>query len=307
MTQAIQKAGSPAAPHGRRRTNRREPRPWWMVAPLGVLLLIVVIIPAAMAVWFSLIGLNQYTLRRWTQAKWVGLQNYVDAFADSGLLHSIGISVLIAVITTLFVIPIGVAAALATHTRFKGRGLVRSLFLVPYVLPLFVVGTIWRTMLQPDGVINQLLGSPGRLWLTGGLTVPALIFVMIWSSWPFVYLLALSGLQAIPTEVHEAAALDGAGYAEKMRRIVLPYLKGPVGLASVISILHYFNAYTLPALMFGVPAPEAIKVLPVLTFTTTFTTSQFGLGAAMSIVSLILVLIPLLVYLRLIKLDVGED
>lgn len=137
--------------------------------------------------------------------------------------------------------------------------------------------------------------------------MPALIFVTAWSSWPFVYLLVLSGLQSIPVEVHEASALDGAGYGKKLRRIVLPYLKGPVGLASVISVLHYFNAYTLPALMFGVPAPDAVNVLPVLTFTTTFTTSQFGLGAAMSIVSLILVLIPLLVYLRIIKLDKGDD
>lgn len=278
-----------------------------MLAPLGVLLTVIILIPAAMAVWFSLVGLNQYTLRNWTRSAFVGLDNYVDAFTSSSLVQSIGTSLLVAVVTTLIVIPLGVAGALATHTAFPGRGLVRSLFLIPYVLPQFVVGTIWRTVLQPDGVLNKITGSDGRLWLTGDLTVPALIFVTAWSSWPFVYLLVLSGLQSIPVEVHEASALDGAGYVSKLRSIVLPYLKGPVGLASIISVLHYFNAYTLPALMFGVPAPEAINVLPVLTFTTTFTTSQFGLGAAMSIVSLILILIPLLVYLRVIKLDKGED
>lgn len=278
-----------------------------MLAPIGVLLTVIILIPAAMAVWFSLVGLNQYTLRNWTRSAFVGFDNYVDAFTSSSLVQSIGTSLLVAVVTTLIVIPLGVAGALATHTAFPGRGLVRSLFLIPYVLPQFVVGTIWRTVLQPDGVLNKITGSDGRLWLTGDLTVPALIFVTAWSSWPFVYLLVLSGLQSIPVEVHEASALDGAGYVSKLRSIVLPYLKGPVGLASIISVLHYFNAYTLPALMFGVPAPEAINVLPVLTFTTTFTTSQFGLGAAMSIVSLILILIPLLVYLRVIKLDKGED
>lgn len=278
-----------------------------MLAPIGVLLTVIILIPAAMAVWFSLVGLNQYTLRNWTRSAFVGFDNYVDAFTSSSLVQSIGTSLLVAVVTTLIVIPLGVAGALATHTAFPGRGLVRSLFLIPYVLPQFVVGTIWRTVLQPDGVLNKITGSDGRLWLTGDLTVPALIFVTAWSSWPFVYLLVLSGLQSIPVEVHEASALDGAGYVSKLRSIVLPYLKGPVGLASIISVLHYFNAYTLPALMFGVPAPEAINVLPVLTFTTTFTTSQFGLGAAMSIVSLVLILIPLLVYLRVIKLDKGED
>lgn len=278
-----------------------------MLAPIGVLLTVIILIPAAMAVWFSLVGLNQYTLRNWTRSAFVGFDNYVDAFTSSSLVQSIGTSLLVAVVTTLIVIPLGVAGALATHTAFPGRGLVRSLFLIPYVLPQFVVGTIWRTVLQPDGVLNKITGSDGTLWLTGDLTVPALIFVTAWSSWPFVYLLVLSGLQSIPVEVHEASALDGAGYVSKLRSIVLPYLKGPVGLASIISVLHYFNAYTLPALMFGVPAPEAINVLPVLTFTTTFTTSQFGLGAAMSIVSLILILIPLLVYLRVIKLDKGED
>ena len=307
VTDTLPAATSVGAAAVRRRSHRREPRPWWMPAPVGVLLLLIVLIPAVLALWFSFVGLNQYTLRRWQDAEFVGLQNYVDAFGDTALASSIVRSLLIAVVCTVIVIPLGVLAALATHTNFRGRGLVRSLFLVPYVLPLFVVGSVWRTMFMPTGVINQVTGSTARLWLTGPNTVGALIFVTIWASWPFVYLLALSGLQAIPTEVHEAAALDGASWGRKLTTIVLPYLRGPVGLASVISILHYFNAYTLPAVLFNIPAPTDIELLPTLTFQTTFTTFRFGMGAAMSIVSLVLVMIPLLVYLKVIKLDSGEE
>ena len=295
---------------GRRRHLSRRSRPLWMLAPGGILMLIVIVIPLAIGFFISLLDLDQYSLRSWLEAPFIGFANYISAVQSSSLVRSIGISVSYAVIVTIVTLPIGVAAAVATQNRFRGRGLVRSIFLIPYVLPAFVVATVWRTMLQPDGVVNATLGSfgiDGGLWLNGPQSYWALVAVQIWASWPFIYLLALSGLQSVDQEVHEAAALDGAGWWRKLRDVVFPYLRGPVALALIISLLHNINNFTLPFVLFGVPTPIDVQVLPVLTYITSFQSFRFGLSAAMAVASFAIIAIPLFVYLRAVRLDTGDE
>jgi multiple sugar transport system permease protein len=294
---------------GRRRGVTERNRPLWLLIPGGLLMTLIILIPLALAVYISLTDLDQYTLRRWLQAPFIGLQNYADAFG-AGLGHSIWLSVSFAVISTIVTIPIGVAAALVTQNPYRGRGLVRAVFLIPYVLPSFVVAEVWRTMLQPDGVVNAVLHkvgiSPG-LWLAGPRSYWTLILVEIWAAWPFIYLMALAGLQSVDVEVQEAAAVDGASWWPKLLHIVLPYVRGPVLLAALLATLNHINNFSLPFVLFGVPAPDNVNVLPMLVYVTSFQNLQFGLSAAMAIVSLLLIAIPLFVYLRAVRLDVGEE
>lgn len=178
------------------------------------------------------------------------------------------------------------------------------------MLPAFVVATVWRTILQPSGIGNHFLsffGIDGGLWLNGPKSYWALVFVAIWSSWPFIYLLALSGLQSVDTEVHEAAALDGALWWAKLRYVIFPYLRGPISLAVIIAILHNINNFTLPFVLFGIPTPDAVQVMPVLTYIASFQSFRFGLSAAMAICSLVIVAIPLFIYLKAVRLNSGED
>jgi multiple sugar transport system permease protein len=303
--------GSPAA--GRREKRRRgvteRQRPLWLLVPGGSLMTVIIVIPLLLAVYLSLIDLDQYTLRRWLQAPFIGVQNYVEAF-QSGLPHSIWISVSFAVVSTIATVPLGVAAAIATQNAFRGRGLVRAVFLVPYVLPSFVVATVWRTMLQPDGIVNTLLaglGVDGGLWLSGPTSYWTLILVEIWAAWPFIYLMALAGLQAVDGEVHEASAIDGADWWPKLRHVILPYLRGPVLLACLLATLSHINNFTLPFVLFGAPPPDSVNVMPMIVYVTSFQGLRFGLSAAMAIVSLLLIAVPLFAYLRALRLDVHED
>ncbi|MFI5912528.1 carbohydrate ABC transporter permease [Dactylosporangium sp. NPDC051541] len=284
----------------------RRQRPLWMLAPGGVLMAVVILVPLAVALLVSTLDLNQYTLRQWTDAPGVGLDNYVEAWRETALPHAIWVTVGYAVIVTVLAVPLGLAAALATQQRFAGRALVRSAFLIPYVLPAFVVGTVWRTILQPGGPLGHATGTD-YLWLNGPRSYWALVVVQLWTSWPLLYLLALSGLQGVPDDVHEAAALDGAGWWEKLRRIILPHLRGVLGLGMVIEFLHTLNSFTLPYVLFGIPAPHDVEVLPVLTYVESFQNFKFGLSAAMAVLSLVLVAIPLSVYLRAVKLNTDED
>jgi multiple sugar transport system permease protein len=298
----------PRKPH-RGRTTQRQ-RPLWMLAPGGILILVVIVIPLLIALWISLLDLDQYSIREWIHAPFLGVSNYVEALTDSDLPHSVWLSVFYAVLVTVVTTPIGIAAALATQQAFRGRGLVRSVLLIPYVLPAFVVGTIWRIILQPDGVANRTLGHVGihpGLWLNGPKSFWALVLIQIWASWPLIYLLALSGLQAVDPQVHEAAALDGADWWSKLWHVIGPYLRGPVTLAMIIAFLHNVNNFTLPFVLFGVPAPHDVEVLPVLTYVESFQNFRFGLSAAMAVCSLVLVTIPIVVYLRAVRLDTADD
>ncbi|AVT35941.1 carbohydrate ABC transporter permease [Plantactinospora sp. BB1] len=298
----------PAAAPPHRRVRRH--RPLWMLAPGAVLTILVVVVPLAVALHISLLDLDQYSFRQWVRAPFVGLGNYTEAVRASGAVHAIVLSTSYAALVTVLTLPIGVAAALASQDRFRGRGLVRSLFLVPYVLPAFVVGTVWRIILQPDGVANAMLarlGVDGGLWLNGPRSFWALVVVQIWASWPLLYLLALAGLQAVDPVLHEAAALDGAGWWTKLRYVIFPHLRGPVSLAVIIAFLHNINNFTLPFVLFGVPSPRDAEVLPVLTYVESFQNFRFGLSAAMAVLSLVLIAVPLAVYLRAVRLDVGTD
>jgi multiple sugar transport system permease protein len=297
-------------PAGRRRRGVSEQhRPLWLLAPGGLLMTVVILIPLLLAVYIALIDLDQYTLRRWLQAPFIGVQNFVEAF-QSGLLNSIWISVSFAVIATAATVPVGIAAAIVTQNAYRGRAWVRAVFLIPYVLPSFVVASVWRTMLQPDGILNALLakvGVTGGLWLSGPKSYWTLILVEIWAAWPFVYLMALAGLQSIDNEVHEAAAIDGASWWPKLRRVILPHLRGPVLLACLLGTLNHINNFTLPFVLFGVPAPDNVNVMPMMVYVTSFQSLRFGLSAAMAIVSLLLIAVPLFVYLRALRLDVHEE
>lgn len=294
----------------RRLSARREGRPLWMLAPGGILMVVVIVVPLVIAAIISLLDLDQYTLRDYLKAPFIGLANYLEALGGPQLLPSIGISVSFAVIVAAVSLPIGVLAALATQNAFRGRAAVRSLFIIPYVIPAFVMGQVWRTLLLRGGVVDHAFGvfgiHPG-LWLNGPQAYGTLVVVQLWTSWPFAYLLILAGLQSVDHDVHEASALDGAGWWSKLWLVIFPYLRGPAALAVVILFLHNFNAFTLPYVLFGVPAPHNVDVLTLLTYSTSFQSFRFGLAAAIAVFSLVILAIPLVIYLRAVRLDVGDQ
>ena len=101
--------------------------------------------------------------------------------------------------------------------------------------------------------------------------------------------------------------MDGATWWPKLLHIILPYMRGPVLLAALLATLNHINNFTLPFVLFGIPAPDSVNVLPAKVYVTSFQDLQFGLSSAMAIVSLLLIAVPLFVYLRAVRLDVGED
>jgi multiple sugar transport system permease protein len=283
--------------------------PFGLMAPSLVLLAIVVFIPMLFALYISFTGLNQYTIGDWIHAPFVGLRHYVDSLAPGGpltgsLLNSVKVSVLFSLLTTLIITPIGVGAALLFNGHLRGRALFRAIMLLPYIIPTFVTAILWRLVfMNGTGVADQLLaalhlGSRDTFWLIGPRSLWVLVIADVWAAWPFVYLMALAALQTIPDELYDAATIDGAGRSRAFWHVTMPLITPTVGLALVLSTINHFNNFTLPFVMFGTSPPEQVNVLPLNIYVNSFITFNFGLGAAMSVVALIIMLTPAVLYLR---------
>lgn len=283
--------------------------PFGLMAPSLALLTLVVFIPMAFAFYISLTGLNQYTIGDWLHAPFVGLRHYVDGLAPNGpltdsLLNSVKASVLFSLLTTAAITPIGVGAALLFNGPLRGRALLRAIMLLPYIIPTFVNAILWRLVfMNGTGVADQILaglrlGSRETFWLIGPNALWALVIADVWAAWPFVYLMALAALQTIPDELYDAATIDGAGRTRAFWNLTLPLIRPTLGLALVLSTINHFNNFTLPFVMFGTSPPEQVNVLPLNIYVNSFITFNFGLGAAMSVVALVVMLTPAVIYLR---------
>ncbi|HZR38945.1 MAG TPA: sugar ABC transporter permease [Ktedonobacteraceae bacterium] len=288
-------------------------RPLWLMWPSVALLVLIIGVPFLIAFYISFLDLDQYTLRSWIHAPWVGLSNYVTALTAGNVvgastLTSLGISVAFSLLTTLLITPIGILAALTVNTEYRGRTIVRALYLVPYVLPTFVTALVWRMMfLNKTGLVDRFLAgihvaNINTYWLLGPNSFWAMVITDVWASWAFIYIMVLAGLQSIPAELYEAADVDGANAWQKLTRIVLPQLRHILGLALLLSTLNHFNNFTLPFVMFGTPPPVQADVLPLNIYVSSFQLFSFGLGGAMSVITLIIMLIPGFLYIRTLRL-----
>jgi multiple sugar transport system permease protein len=288
-------------------------RPMWLMWPSIVLLVVIIGIPLLIAVYISFLNLDQYTLRSWVHAPWVGLSNYVTALTAGSVigasaLVSLGVSLAFSLLTTLLITPIGILAALTVNTTYRGRTFVRALYLVPYVIPTFVTALIWRMMfLNGTGLVDRSLAAIhvaniNTYWLLGPNSFWAMVIADVWASWAFIYIMVLAGLQSISHDHYEAADIDGASSWQKLTRVVLPQLRHILGLALLLSTLNHFNNFTLPFVMFGTPPPLQADVLPLNIYVSSFQLFNFGLGGAMSVITLIIMLIPGFLYIRALRL-----
>ena len=287
--------------------------PYYMALPAVLFLVVLVAIPFFIGIYISFTRLNQYTIGDWVRAPFIGLKNYIDGFTQgnalgASTLQSVVVSLAFSLVTTAIITPIGVVAALVVNKPFAGRAIVRVLFLLPYVMPVFVNAITWRMLFMTGwGIIDQALAalhlaSANTFWLLGPKSFWALVIADVWISWPFIYLMVLAGLQGIPDELYESASMDGATRMRGFFAITMPMLRRVLGLALLLSTLNHFNNFTLPFIMFATPPPPQADVLPLNVYITSFETFNFGLGAAMSLIALVIAMVPVVFYIRMLRL-----
>jgi multiple sugar transport system permease protein len=200
--------------------------------------------------------------------------------------------------------------ALLLHRKMRGIKLVRALMLTPWIVPSFVVAVLWQYMWQSDiGIINKVLVdythilSERPVWLIGENSLWAIIIPSIWRGLPFAMLILLAGLQAMPAELHEAAAIDGAGPWRRFRYITLPLLRPLIGVLLLFNVIYSTYQFAIPYVMFGNnPGPNA-DLMMTLIVRQSFSNSLFGFGSAVSTLLMISMLVWVAVWYRAFKRD----
>ncbi|MGW7368168.1 carbohydrate ABC transporter permease [Streptomyces sp. NPDC054841] len=311
-TTALDKAGErtvrrhvPGTARDPRRPGRlrRVTLPYLLLLPALVLELLVHLVPMVIGIVMSFKELTQFSIRDWGTAPWAGLNNYTlsvdfDAPVGQALLKSFSITCLFTLLSVGLCWLIGTAAAIFMQETFRGRGFLRALFLVPYALPVYAAVITWAFMFQRDnGLINHVLhdqlgiGDSPAFWLIGDNSFWALLIVSVWKGWPFAFLIIMAGLQNIPRELYEAAALDGAGVRQQIRRITLPSLRPVNQVLLLVLFLWTFNDFNTPFVLFGKAAPEAADLISLHIYQSSFQTWNFGTGSAMSVLLVLFLLV----------------
>jgi multiple sugar transport system permease protein len=290
---------------------RRVGLPYLLLLPALLLELLVHLVPMVVGIFMSFKELIQQYLRDWGTAPWSGLDNYrlsvdFDAPVGEALLHSFLVTCAFTLASVALCWLIGMAAAVYMQENFRGRGLLRAIFLTPYALPVYAAVITWAFMFQrDDGLVNHVLGDQLGLtdgqtfWLIGDNSFTALLTVSVWKGWPFAFLIIMAGLQNIPRELYEAASIDGAGMWQQIRRITLPSLRPVNQVLVLVLFLWTFNDFNTPYVLFGKSAPESADLVSIHIYQSSFVTWNFGTGSAMSVLLLLFLLLVTAVYLAL--------
>ncbi len=281
--------------------RKRNPWPYLLVAPALLTVATVVFIPVVNAVSMSF---QSYDLRRPSRIGFIGLQNYQDVLSDPLFWQSVWKTVLWVVIGVGFQFLFGFILALLLNRRFFGRGLVRSISLIPWVTPGVLIGLMWRWIYDGNyGVLNDILFRLGFIrdyipFLARGDTAfPAVVLTIIWQGIPFFALMILAGLQGIPEELYDAADVDGANGVQKLFRITIPSLKNVIFVTTLLRIIWVSNSVdVIFNLTEGGPA-YATQTLSVYVFNKG-NTLNLGYAATMSILLALMLSSVAVVYLR---------
>ncbi|MDI3419327.1 carbohydrate ABC transporter permease [Streptomyces luteolus] len=273
---------------------------WFLVLPALIPILVLSVGPLLYGIALSFTDAQS---GRTAATQWVGGLNFQDLLQDTLFWDSFRIGLLWAVGVTVpqFFLALGLALLLNQNLRF--RWLARALAIIPWAMPEVVVGIMWRLVYHPDaGVLNETLANlglgEGRDWLTGTATALfAVIVVGVWAGMPQTTVALLAGLQNTPRELHEAAAMDGAGAWRRFRTVTWPAIK-PVALSiTALNFIWNFNSFALVYVLTQ-GGPGGRTRLPMLfAYEEAFRYGQFGYAAAMGCVMVAVISVILAFYL----------
>ncbi|MGW2383886.1 carbohydrate ABC transporter permease [Streptomyces sp. NPDC001658] len=292
------------APRTSSRT-RRSVVAWLFLAPFTLLFLLYTAIPAVAALGFSLTDLRGADLRTPLAVNFTGLDNYVRLFQDDSFLRDIGNTALFVAVGVPLTMGIGFALALALDSGIQRlRGAFRTVFFAPVVTNVVASALIWQYAFHPNGTVNQALsmvGLAGPNWLDDpDLAMPVVVLLGVWRNFGTAMVLFLAGLQAIPRDVYEAAALDGAGRWRQLRHITLPLLLPTTLMVSVLLTVFYLQVFDEPYLLTDGGPLGSTESVALYTYHQ-FGAGQFGMSSAASFVMLVLVGVVSVVQFRLLR------
>jgi multiple sugar transport system permease protein len=273
--------------------------PTVLVAPAVVIFLAVGIMPLVYSLYMSL---TNWILTRPVPPKLVGLANYAQTFQDGELLKSLFVTAIYLTVTVGLEFALGLGIALVAFNTLRGLSVFRVGLLIPMALPPIVVGLTWRLIYSPVGPLNwllHLLGLHEVVWLGNRATaLPAVMAVDIWQWTPFMFLLLYAGLLSLPSEVLEAAAVDGAGLLLRLRYIILPMLQPVIAIALMFRLIDAIKTFDIAYILTGGGPANATELISLYVFKVGLNFFHLGYASAVSYILVALTTILSVVVFR---------
>ena len=265
--------------------------PWWFTAPALLLFAFVVLVPSARGIWYA--GTDWDGLD--PDFAMVGLRNFADLADDATARQAIWHTLLIAVAITVIQNGIGLLLALGVNSTIKTRNVLRVLLFAPAVVTPIVTAYLWRNLLGPDGAVNSLLGAVGLAtarqdWLGDPrLALWMIVLVVVWQFAGYSMVIFLAGLQSIPREIYEAAAIDGSGPVRRFWSIVRPLLAPAITINLMLSIIGGIKLFDQVYALAGGGPGHATDTISTLIYKDAFTLGEFGYSIALAVVLTVIV------------------
>lgn len=284
-----------------------------LVAPTFLVVMALVVFPV---LWTVLLSMRDLRLVELPRADLLlgalSLGNYQEALRSPRFWEVLRTTLVFSVLGTVTSIGAGLVAALSLHRRFRGRGLIRGLVLIPYVMPVVAAALVWRAMLSPQyGLVNEV----GTRWLGWerpaaflsqesatvlGVEIPMALTVLIafetWKTFPFAYLFILARLQAMPAELDEAARIDGAVPTQRFWHIIAPQLRGVLVLLLFLRFIWTFQSFNEVYLLTG--GAGGTEVISIQVYNTLVNRNDVGGAAALGVMMAGIMAIALYAYYR---------
>lgn len=273
-----------------------------MLTPTLVVLLVMTAYPLIFTLVYSFTDYN--LLRNLRQpAKFIALKNYTDLLTDPYFQQSIWNTVKFTILAVIFEMLIGFLMALLVNSLRRGQKAMRTLTLLPYLLPTVTVALSWRMMLSPNyGIVNKVLEAlnlPVYNWFSDVHTAFGMLVVIdVWQSAPFVFLLLYAALQSVPQSQYEAARIDGAGPLKILFYVTIPNIKNSLALCALLRTIDSFRLFDKVNLLTGGGPANTTSTITQYLYNYGISSLDFGFGSAGAIVMTILVLILSSFYIK---------
>ena len=270
-----------------------------LLSPAMAVIALVAAYPIGYAIWLSL---TEYSVRVPGKWRFAGFDNYTEAFGSTEFWSAVKNTFIFTGLSVSLELIIGLAMALAMHEAFRGRGLLRTVVLVPWAVLTVVSAITWRTLFEPQlGLAPQIFDGlglfSGVVWLgQEGYAMAVLVLADVWKTAPFMALLLLAGLQVIPDDVYDAAKVDGATTWQRFRRITVPLLMPAILVALIFRTLDALRIFDLPYVLTG--GSNGTTTLSLIAHQELTANRLIGYGSALSVLTFIIVMAVSFLYIR---------
>ena len=275
------------------------------VLPAVALITLFFFIPVAAAFLLSFTDFDIYAIGSLSNARVVGLRNYIQLFHNPVFWTAVGNTFYFALVGGPLTVAASLGAALLVNAKaVRFKGLFRTVYFVPFVTTLVAVAIVWRYLYHPRyGLLNYMLGWVGVSpidWLGDPRwAMPAIILLAVWKNFGYNMLIFIAGLQAVPDELYEAARIDGAGALRQFRSITLPMLGPTFFFVGVVTMIGYFQLFAEPYVMTQGGPLQATTSLVLFMYTEGFRWWRMGNAAAIAFLLFVIILAWTLIQFRL--------